>query len=70
MQALGAYGFLGIVKNKPTLLRHIRQSLPEALREVAVEQGSLARSRALAGTRRFRLVNRPCYRKTDLGRYL
>ncbi len=40
MQALGAYGFLGVVKNKPTFLRHIRPALAN-LREVAVEQGIL-----------------------------
>jgi len=40
MQALGAYGFLGVVKNKPTFLRHIRPALAN-LREVAVNQGIL-----------------------------
>jgi aminoglycoside/choline kinase family phosphotransferase len=41
MQALGAYGFLGAVKNKPTFLRHIRPALAN-LREVAVSQGILS----------------------------
>jgi aminoglycoside/choline kinase family phosphotransferase len=40
MQALGAYGFLGVVKQKPTFLRHIRPALAN-LREVAVNQGIL-----------------------------
>jgi aminoglycoside/choline kinase family phosphotransferase len=38
MQALGAYGFLGLVKEKPTFLRHIRPAV-QNLMQVAVEQG-------------------------------
>ncbi len=40
MQALGAYGFLGLVKEKPAFLDHIAPALAN-LREVAVEQGAL-----------------------------
>ncbi len=40
MQALGAYGFLGLVKGKPAFLDHIGPALAN-LRIVAVDQGAL-----------------------------
>ncbi len=40
MQALGAYGFLGLVKMNSAFLRHVPRGLAN-LREVAVEQGAM-----------------------------
>ena len=40
MQALGAYGYLGLVKEKPAFLEHIGPAV-ENLREVALNQGAL-----------------------------
>lgn len=48
MQALGAYGFLGLVKNHPQFLAHIPPALG-SLREVAARVPGLERFRALLG---------------------
>ncbi|MCX5837327.1 MAG: phosphotransferase [Deltaproteobacteria bacterium] len=47
MQALGAYGFLGLKRGKPHFLAHIRPAL-ENLVAVTAEAGSLPRLHALA----------------------
>jgi len=47
MQALGAYGFLGLKRAKPHFLAHIRPAL-DNLVAVTVEAGSLPRLHALA----------------------
>jgi len=47
MQALGAYGFLGLKREKPHFLNHIRPAL-ENLIAVTAESGSLPRLHALA----------------------
>lgn len=47
MQALGAYGFLGLKRKKPHFLAHIRPAL-ENLITVTAEAGSLPHLRALA----------------------
>jgi NDP-sugar pyrophosphorylase family protein/aminoglycoside/choline kinase family phosphotransferase len=47
MQALGAYGFLGLKREKPHFLNHIRPAL-ENLVSVTAETGSLPRLHALA----------------------
>jgi hypothetical protein len=47
MQALGAYGFLGLKRGKPDFLAHIRPAL-ENLIEVTGEVGGLPRLNALA----------------------
>lgn len=47
MQALGAYGFLGLKREKPHFLTHIRPAL-ENLIPVTAEAGSLPRLHALA----------------------
>jgi aminoglycoside/choline kinase family phosphotransferase len=48
MQALGAYGYLGLVRERPAFLEHIPAAL-EALREVLGRIPELAATRALVG---------------------
>jgi aminoglycoside/choline kinase family phosphotransferase len=43
MQALGAYGFLGLVKGKPSFLRHIPQAL-QNLAEILEELGNMQKT--------------------------
>jgi hypothetical protein len=49
MQALGAYGFLGLVKERTAFLKHIPTALA-SLREVAARVGGLENLRCLLDT--------------------
>jgi aminoglycoside/choline kinase family phosphotransferase len=57
MQALGAYGFLGLKRKKPHFLNHIRPALGTLI-SVTAEAGSLPRLHALARRCRDAVENR------------
>lgn len=54
MQALGAYGFLGLVKQKRSFLVHIRPAV-QNLREVAIAGGALSALAPVLSLRNFEL---------------
>jgi aminoglycoside/choline kinase family phosphotransferase len=58
MQALGAYGFLGLKREKPHFLNHIRPAL-ENLIAVTAEAGRLPHLHALARRCRDAVENKP-----------